>query len=92
MPYSAFPVTYSLVCCRKPLILLTLWEYRYPTLIFNRPGFAALLEEVEAGRVETLVVKDLSRFASASWLLHRNIMDKDTKGRPRNGLLTTNKG
>lgn len=29
---------------------------------FNRPGFAALLEEVEAGRVETLVVKDFSRF------------------------------
>ena len=29
---------------------------------FNRPGFAALLEEVEAGRVETLMVKDLSRF------------------------------
>mgnify|MGYP000009490232 CR=1 FL=1 len=24
--------------------------------------------------------------------LRRNIMDKDTKGRPRNGLLTTNKG
>ena len=29
---------------------------------FNRPGFAALLEEIEAGRVENLVVKDLSRF------------------------------
>ncbi|WP_195199057.1 recombinase family protein [Faecalispora jeddahensis] len=29
---------------------------------FNRPSFAALLEEIEAGRVETLVVKDLSRF------------------------------
>ena len=29
---------------------------------FNRPGFTALLEESEAGRVETLVVKDLSRF------------------------------
>ena len=29
---------------------------------FNRPGFSALLEEIEAGRVETLVVKDLSRF------------------------------
>ena len=29
---------------------------------FNRPGFAALLQEIEAGRVETLVVKDLSRF------------------------------
>lgn len=29
---------------------------------FNRPGFAALLEEAEAGRVEILVVKNLSRF------------------------------
>ena len=29
---------------------------------FYDDGFAALLEEVEAGRVETLVVKDLSRF------------------------------
>ena len=29
---------------------------------FNRPGFTALLEEIDAGRVETLVVKDLSRF------------------------------
>lgn len=29
---------------------------------FNRPGFAALLEEIEAGRVANLVVKDLSRF------------------------------
>lgn len=29
---------------------------------FNRPGFTALLEEVEAGRVDTLAVKDLSRF------------------------------
>ena len=29
---------------------------------FNRPGFVALLDEIEAGHVETLVVKDLSRF------------------------------
>ena len=28
----------------------------------------------------------------ASGNVHGNIMDKDTKGRPRNGLLTTNKG
>ena len=28
---------------------------------FNRPGFTALLEEIEAGRVDTLVVKDLSK-------------------------------
>lgn len=36
-------------------------KYRYLTSAFNRPGFAALLEEIEAGRVETLLVKDLSR-------------------------------
>lgn len=29
---------------------------------FNRPGFAALLEEIEAGHVKVLIVKDLSRF------------------------------
>ena len=29
---------------------------------FNRPGFAALLEEIEAGHVEVLIVKDLSSF------------------------------
>ena len=29
---------------------------------FNRPGFAALLDEIEAGHVEVLIVKDLSRF------------------------------
>ena len=29
---------------------------------FNRPGFAALLEEIEAGHVEVLIVKGLSRF------------------------------
>ena len=29
---------------------------------FNRPGFQSLIKEVEAGNVETLIVKDLSRF------------------------------
>lgn len=29
---------------------------------FNRPGFKALMEEVNAGRVETVIVKDMSRF------------------------------
>ena len=29
---------------------------------FNRPGFNALLAEVEAGNVETVIVKDMSRF------------------------------
>ena len=29
---------------------------------FNRPGFNALLEEVKAGKVGTVIVKDMSRF------------------------------
>ena len=33
----------------------------YSGVSFNRPGFAALLEEIEAGRVENLLVKGLSR-------------------------------
>lgn len=28
---------------------------------FNRPGFQTLIKEIEAGRVETLIVKDMSR-------------------------------
>ena len=29
---------------------------------FNRPGFQAILEEVEAGNIATVIVKDMSRF------------------------------
>ena len=29
---------------------------------FDRPGFNRLMEDVDAGRVETVIVKDLSRF------------------------------
>lgn len=58
----SFFVTYSLVCCRKPLILLTLWEYRYPTLIFDRPAFQRMLDDLRSGRINCVIVKDLSRF------------------------------
>ena len=61
MLYSAFPVTYSLVCCRKPLILLTFCEYRYPTLIFDRPDWQRLLGMIDEGRIGTIIVKDMSR-------------------------------
>lgn len=57
--FNTFPV-YPLSA--KPLILLAFCRYRYHTSLFNRPGFAALLEEIEAGHVEVLIVKDLSRF------------------------------
>lgn len=28
---------------------------------FDRPGFTAMMEEVEAGRVDTIIIKDMSR-------------------------------
>ena len=28
---------------------------------FGRPGFLAMMEEIEAGRVEAIVIKDMSR-------------------------------
>ena len=38
------------------------WDDGYTGTNFNRPGFNALLSEIEAGHVSTLIVKDLSRF------------------------------
>ena len=40
---------------------------------FNRPGFQSLIKEVEAGNVETLIVKDMSR-------LGRNYLQKRPSG------------
>lgn len=34
----------------------------YSGTSFNRPGFQAMLEEIEAGNVGTVIVKDMSRF------------------------------
>lgn len=31
---------------------------------FDRPGFLAMMEEVEAGRVEAIVIKDMSRLGA----------------------------
>lgn len=43
-------------------------KYRYLTSAFNRPGIQKLLTEVEADRVSTIIVKDLSRFSRNSAL------------------------
>ena len=56
--FNTFPV-YPLSA--KPLILLAFCRYRYHTSLFDRPGFLAMMEEVEAGRVEAIVIKDMSR-------------------------------
>ena len=44
-----------------PLIFLCFWKYRYLTPSFNRPGFQEMLEDIEAGYVTTVIVKDMSR-------------------------------
>ena len=44
------------------MILLCFKKYRYLTSSFNRPAFNSLLTEIEAGRVGTVIVKDMSRF------------------------------
>ena len=46
-----------MVCRTLPTSLMT--AYREPVL--DRPGFLAMMEEVEAGRVEAIVIKDMSR-------------------------------
>lgn len=38
----------------------------YSGVDFNRPGFQKMLEEIEAGRVSTVICKDLSRFSRNS--------------------------
>ena len=77
-------------------IIRHFYDDGYSGTNFNRPGFAALLEEVEAGRVETLVVKDLSRFGR-NYLQNYRVPDRaSSKGRAirqveilSNKLLTT---
>jgi len=53
--FNTFPV-YPLSA--KPLILLAFCRYRYHTSLFDRPGFLAMMKEVEAGNVEYLCIKD----------------------------------
>lgn len=38
---------------------------------FNRPGFQSLIKEVEAGNVETLIVKDIQRMLCNGFALPR---------------------
>lgn len=57
--FNTFPV-YPLSA--KPLILLAFCRYRYHTSLFNRPDFQRMMEDVENGIIETIVVKDMSRF------------------------------
>lgn len=56
--FNTFPV-YPLSA--KPLILLAFCRYRYHTSLFDRPSFKAMIQLVEDGEVETIILKDMSR-------------------------------
>ncbi|MCR0505871.1 recombinase family protein, partial [[Clostridium] innocuum] len=57
--FNTFPV-YPLSA--KPLILLAFCRYRYHTSLFERPDFQRMMDDMEAGKVNCIVTKDLSRF------------------------------
>ena len=57
--FNTFPV-YPLSA--KPLILLAFCRYRYHTSLFDRPGFQKMMDGVRSGEIDTIIVKDLSRF------------------------------
>nr|WP_085533494.1 recombinase family protein [Anaeromassilibacillus sp. Marseille-P3371] len=56
--FNTFPV-YPLSA--KPLILLAFCRYRYHTSLFDRPGWNEMIGLSEAGKVKTVIVKDMSR-------------------------------
>ena len=60
-PIFDFLVHIMLVRRSKTLIFLYFQKLRYLTSAFNRPGFQQMLEDIEAGYVTTVIVKDMSR-------------------------------
>ena len=44
-----------------PLIFLCFWKYRYLTPSFERPDFNRMLDDIEAGKIDVVITKDLSR-------------------------------
>ena len=61
-PIFDFLVHIILVRRSKTLIFLYFQKLRYLTSAFDRPAFEALMEAVRAGKIDCIVVKDLSRF------------------------------
>ena len=46
----------------KTLIFLYFQKLRYLTSAFDRPQFKQMMEEIEAGNINCVITKDLSRF------------------------------
>ena len=50
-----------LACRPYPLIFLCFEKYRYLTPSFDRPGFQRMIADIEKGRINLVITKDLSR-------------------------------
>ena len=61
-PIFDFLVHIMLARRSKTLIFLYFQKLRYLTSAFNRPNFQRMIGDIEAGRINCVVVKDLSRF------------------------------
>lgn len=51
----------SLSAAIKVLIFLVFQKYRYLTSAFERPDFRRMMKDIELGKVNCVVTKDLSR-------------------------------
>ena len=61
-PIFDFLVHIMLVRRSKTLIFLYFQKLRYLTSAFKRPGFWDMIGDIEAGLVNMVIVKDMSRF------------------------------
>ena len=61
-PIFDFLVHIMLVRRSKTLIFLYFQKLRYLTSAFDRPQFKRMMEEIEAGNINCVITKDLSRF------------------------------
>ena len=55
-----------LACRPYPLIFLCFEKYRYLTPSFERPAVQELLDQMRAGKINCIIVKDFTRFGRNS--------------------------
>ena len=60
-PIFDFLVHIMLVRRSKTLIFLYFQKLRYLTSAFDRPDFNRMLDDIEAGKIDVVITKDLSR-------------------------------